>query len=93
LKLEIFVLIHLENNATAVHELIPYLLEILKFPLQNTSQILWNTTQSDQLDPDPHQGDKLDPDTDPHQFADNKPKCMEYEPIYLSSRFEPLFGS
>jgi hypothetical protein len=27
----------------------------------------------------PHQSDKLDPD--PHQFADNKPKCMEYEPI------------
>jgi hypothetical protein len=25
--------------------------------------------------------DKLDPDLDPHQFADDKPKCMEYEPI------------
>jgi hypothetical protein len=24
---------------------------------------------------------KLDPDTDPHQFADVKPKCMEYEPV------------
>jgi hypothetical protein len=32
-------------------------------------------------DPDPHQSDKLDPEPDPHQFADNKPKCMEYEPI------------
>ena len=36
-------------------------------------------------DPDPHQSDKLDPDPDPdpdpHQFADGKPKCMEYEPI------------
>jgi hypothetical protein len=43
------------------------------------------------VDPDPHQSDKLDPDAhpDPHQsdkldplqFADDKPKCMEYEPI------------
>ncbi len=31
--------------------------------------------------PDPHQTDKLDPDPDPHQFADAKPKCMQYEPI------------
>jgi hypothetical protein len=31
--------------------------------------------------PDPHQSDKLDPDPYPYQFADNKPKCMEYEPI------------
>jgi hypothetical protein len=30
-------------------------------------------------DPDPHQRDKLDLDPDPHQFADDKPKCMEYE--------------
>jgi hypothetical protein len=30
-------------------------------------------------DPDPHQSDKLN--LDPHQFADNKPKCMEFEPI------------
>jgi hypothetical protein len=29
--------------------------------------------------PDPHQSDKLDPD--PHHFADDNPKCMEYEPI------------
>ncbi len=31
----------------------------------------------------PHQSDKLDlePETDPHQFADKKPKFMEYEPI------------
>ncbi len=29
--------------------------------------------------PDPHQSDKLDPD--PNQFADDKPKRMEYEPI------------
>jgi hypothetical protein len=36
---------------------------------------------SDKLDPDPHQGDKLDPDPDPHQFADDKPKCMKYESI------------
>jgi hypothetical protein len=30
-------------------------------------------------DPDPHQGDKLDPV--PHQFADDKPKYMEFESI------------
>jgi hypothetical protein len=34
---------------------------------------------------DPHQNEKLDPepepDPDPHQFADYKPKCMDYEPI------------
>ncbi len=30
-------------------------------------------------DPDPHQSDKLYPD--PHQFADDKPQCMEHEPI------------
>jgi hypothetical protein len=29
--------------------------------------------------PDPYQSDKLDPDL--HQLADDKPKCMEYEPI------------
>jgi hypothetical protein len=39
-------------------------------------------------DPDPHLSDKLDPDPDPHQFADDKPKCMEYEPI--SSLFKVL---
>ncbi len=33
---------------------------------------------------------KLDPD--PDQFADVKPKCMEYEPILaLYQRFEPFF--
>jgi hypothetical protein len=32
---------------------------------------------------DPHQSDQLDPepDPDPHQFADDKPKCTEYELI------------
>jgi hypothetical protein len=36
----------------------------------------------DKLDPDqdPHQSDRLDPDL--HQFADDKPKYMENEPIY-----------
>jgi hypothetical protein len=42
-----------------------------------------------------HQSDMLDPDPDPHKFADDKPKCMEYEPI--SAVFQgfsrPLFGS
>jgi hypothetical protein len=38
------------------------------------------------LDPDPDQSDKLDPD--PRQFTDDKPKCMENEPIRaLFSRF------
>jgi hypothetical protein len=50
------------------------------------------------LDPDPHrdsqQSDQLHPDLDTHQFADEKPKCMEYELILeLSQGFEPLFGS
>jgi hypothetical protein len=27
--------------------------------------------------PDPHQSDKLDLKPDPHQFADDKPKCRE----------------
>jgi hypothetical protein len=35
---------------------------------------------------------KLDPN--PHHFADDKPKRMEYEPIWaLFQGFEPLFGS
>ncbi len=37
------------------------------------------TNQDPDLHSDPHQSDKLDPD--PHQFAADKPKCMEYEPI------------
>jgi hypothetical protein len=52
-------------------------------------------------DPHPHQRkiqirikiDKLDPepDLDPHQFADVKPKCMEYEPILASFQgFQPF---
>jgi hypothetical protein len=58
----------------------------------------------DNLDPhpDPHQIKirfhikiyKLDPepDLDPHQFADVKPKCMEYEPILAFFQgFEPFF--
>jgi hypothetical protein len=51
------------------------------------------------MDPDPHQSAKLDTDPHPHQsdyqdpdqFADGKPKCMEYEPICaLFQGFEPL---
>ncbi len=30
--------------------------------------------------PDPHQCDKLDPDS--HKFTDDMPKFMEYEPIW-----------
>jgi hypothetical protein len=37
--------------------------------------------ESEDLDPDPHQRDKRDPNPDPHQFADDQPKCIEYEPI------------
>jgi hypothetical protein len=34
----------------------------------------------------------MDPDL--HPFADDKPKCMEYEPISaLIQGFEPLLGS
>ncbi len=32
-------------------------------------------------DPDMGQSDKLDPEPDTQKFADNKLKCMEYEPI------------
>jgi hypothetical protein len=43
---------------------------------------------------DPRQIKRWDPD--PYQFADHKPKCMEYEPkpiLALFQSFEPLFGS
>jgi hypothetical protein len=40
-----------------------------------------NKVQNLYLHPDPNQSDKLDPEPDLHQFADDKPKCMEYEPI------------
>jgi hypothetical protein len=48
---------------------------------------------------DPHQIKiririKRDPETDTHQFADDKSKCMEYEPILaLFQGFEPLLRS
>ncbi len=32
-------------------------------------------------DPDPHKSDELDPEPNPDQFAEDKPKCMENEPI------------
>ena len=39
------------------------------------------STSNKNQDPDLHQSDKLDlePDLDLHQFADDKPKCIEYE--------------
>jgi hypothetical protein len=41
---------------------------------------------------DPHPDQNLDPDTDPHRFADVKPKCVEYEPVFtLFQGFEPFF--
>jgi hypothetical protein len=41
------------------------------------------TASNKNQDPDPHRSDKLDPesDSDPHQFADDKSKYLEYEPI------------
>jgi hypothetical protein len=44
------------------------------------------------LDTDPLQSDKLDPepDPDPYQFADDKPKWMDFS---IFQWFEPLFGS
>jgi hypothetical protein len=47
-------------------------------------------------DPDPRRSNKLglEPDPGPRQFADDKPKGMEYEPIFLRvSIFEPFSGS
>jgi hypothetical protein len=44
--------------------------------------MIWSRIQNKVIsrpDPDQIQIDKLDPD--PHQFADNKPKYMKYEPI------------
>ncbi len=35
-------------------------------------------------DPDPDQSDKLDQEVDTHQFADDKPKRMEYEPTWAN---------
>jgi hypothetical protein len=39
------------------------------------------------LDPDPHQSDKLNPDPDPYQFADDESISAFFQ------EFEPLFGS
>jgi hypothetical protein len=61
------------------------------------------------VDPDPHHFGNLDPHqikiririktykldlySDPHQFADVKPKCMEYEHILaLFLEFEPFLS-
>ncbi len=55
-----------------------------------------NKKKSEKSNPDLHQSDKLDPDPDPDplQFADDKPKCMDYEPILaLFQGFEPLIRS
>ncbi len=46
-----------------------------------------NLHQSDKQDPDPdpdpHQSVQLDPDLSPHQFSDDKPKCMKNEPTRI----------
>jgi hypothetical protein len=53
-----------------------------------------NKNQDPDPHPDPHHSDKLDPNPDPHQFADDKLKYIEYEPIWaLFQGFMPLFGS
>ncbi len=50
-----------------------------------------NKNQDPDSRPDSHQSNKMDPD--PHKFSDDKPKCVEYEPIWaLFQGFEPLFG-
>jgi hypothetical protein len=50
-------------------------LSVLKISV--SSVVVQDPHQIERLDPD--QSNKLDPD--PHKFADDKPKCMEYEPI------------
>ncbi len=50
--------------------------------------------QIERYDSDPHQCDKLDQDLDPHQFADDNSKCMEYRMSLLEHFFRgfiPLF--
>jgi hypothetical protein len=42
-----------------------------------TPQQCCGSASNKNQDPDPHQSDKLDPDQDPLQFADDKPKCIE----------------
>ncbi len=51
--------------------------------INNLSIPDWLSTSVVDPHPDQHQSDKLDeePDPDGHQFADDKPKCMDYEPI------------
>jgi hypothetical protein len=46
--------------------------------------------QIERYDSDPHQRDKRDPNLDPHQFADDKPKCMEYRMSLLEDFFQVL---
>ncbi len=73
----------------------------LYFVLFSVHIIICITTLSNSVvDPDPHpdlhQSDKLDPEPNPnpHKFADDKSKCIEYEPILaLVQLFELLFGS
>ncbi len=45
--------------------------------------------QIERQDPDPHQIDKLDLDLP--KFADDRPKCMEYVPTYLSTLCQVLY--
>jgi hypothetical protein len=74
------------------------------YDFRRSDAVLWIRIRKDphhfgNLDPHPHQIKiririkiyKLDPD--PLQFADVKPKCMEYDPIYCKhfQGFEPFF--
>ncbi len=50
--------------------------------------VLWISASAsyNNQEPDSHQSDKLDPDPDQHQFADDKPKCMKDWSLYLEAR-------
>jgi hypothetical protein len=50
-----------------------------------------NTLSCSVVDADPHQSDKLD--LDPHQFADDKSKCIMSLFELFFQGFETLFGS
>jgi hypothetical protein len=56
---------------------------VLWIRIKENSGSASNKNQNPNPHPDTHESDKQDPeaDPDPHQFADDKPKCMEYEPI------------
>jgi hypothetical protein len=57
---------------------------------QGFGAVLW--IRRIQIHMDPHHFGNLDPHPDPHQFADDKPKRMEYVAIWaLFHGFEPFY--